>query len=556
MDTLSLMDLRIMILAHSKYVKYANYRYWVNVGYANALLRDAVDKIKDNEFLVSNYHSLIDFFDGMTSIELNQNRVINCSMFKDIDEKVAFYRCLLKTKGEIPFDITGRYDDSLYCLVNTRDLVDVYGNRLDKYNLNGYSTFCAYYPKATFKRLIDNHNIEILNDDILFVTDLSVSAVYKKLSDSGYAVMFVYKENDTTIHECDWCHCPFPVFSNTDFNSRYCPHCSLNVGHSTCVDCGYEFLGLSNSMSYCPHCEENHKKYRIKSYHDTPQMRYFDYDERSGNNFENHELSRYTFKGYGVELEVGRAGQRDENSEETIKALKEEVYTMRDGSINRDGCLGGDDYDYGGFEIITFPHTEKALYNMNWEGAFKYLLKKGYRSHDIKTCGLHIHISRTLLNSTAIINMMYFYEKWWNDIIKFSRRQSREANKWAGRYVDNHNCSSDDELYQILEREYADYNGNGEHDMRYKAVNIQNCNTVEIRIMRGTLKLSTFLATLDFMITIAKNANTITDRNDLKQWLSGMKTETYEYMRERGCFGYKGKVDESKELEENIAEEE
>ena len=81
------------------------------------------------------------------------------------------------------------------------------------------------------------------------------------------------------------------------------------------------------------------------------------------------------------------------------------------------------------------------------------------------------------------------------------------------------------------------YNGGG-HSCRYKCVNVTNRNTVEIRIMRGTLKLSTFLATLDFIITVAKNANNISweNINDWKLWLEGLKDETVDYLLDRRAF--------------------
>lgn len=51
----------------------------------------------------------------------------------------------------------------------------------------------------------------------------------------------------------------------------------------------------------------------------------------------------------------------------------------------------------------------------------------GYRSHQACTCGLHIHISRLAFGRTAaqqeaaIARLLYFVEKHWNELLKFSR---------------------------------------------------------------------------------------------------------------------------------------
>lgn len=349
-----------------------------------------------------------------------------------------------------------------------------------------------------------------------------------------------------------------------DIPDSFAPYiCKASLVRYLCVceRCGEAFFcdyeDENNSIFSCPNCFEEAEQYKIRRYHNTPSMKYYDYDEEKRENFVDNSANPNTWGGYGVELEVGNGGEKDSESEQVVKLLNREVYTMHDGSIFRcDDYDGSSAYDHGGFEIITFPHTEKALLNMNWAETFKHLLKHNYRSHDIKSCGLHLHISRTLFkDDDAIKKMMYFYEMNYENVCNFARRYKRDAERWASRYITNNwEIMTPGRVRSILENEFNRYNARHGHDMRYKCVNITNSRTVEVRIMRGTLNLSTFYASLDFLITVAKNANKLTwDEvlsNDINKWLYGLKPETIEYMKTRGCFNHSKKYKSPRNPEE------
>ena len=114
----------------------------------------------------------------------------------------------------------------------------------------------------------------------------------------------------------------------------------------------------------------------------------------------------------------------------------------------------------------------------------------GYRSHQACTCGLHIHISRLAFGRTAaqqeaaIARLLYFVEKHWNELLKFSRRTNRQLERWAARYG-----------YKDTPKEMMDH-AKSYHYGRYTCVNLTNEDTVEIRIFRGTLKYNTLAATI------------------------------------------------------------
>ena len=77
---------------------------------------------------------------------------------------------------------------------------------------------------------------------------------------------------------------------------------------------------------------------------------------------------------------------------------------------------------------------------MPWKDVLRKAVSLGYRSHQSGTCGLHIHVSRNAFGAEApvqeeaIARVLYFVEKHWEELLKFSRRTPRQLDRWAARY--------------------------------------------------------------------------------------------------------------------------
>ena len=118
----------------------------------------------------------------------------------------------------------------------------------------------------------------------------------------------------------------------------------------------------------------------------------------------------------------------------------------------------------------------------------------GYRSHQARTCGLHVHVNRDALGDSeseqdaVIARILYFFERHWEELLKFSRRTQRQLEQWANRY------GYQDHPMEILDHAKKGYGGG-----RYSSINLQNPDTIEFRIFRGTLKYNTLLATLQLV---------------------------------------------------------
>ena len=233
------------------------------------------------------------------------------------------------------------------------------------------------------------------------------------------------------------------------------------------------------------------------------------------------------WRGVGLELEI----DRDCRAEDAEVRLTNKIMSLvRENEVffERDCSL------LNGFEIITAPHTVESFnewVNDGWDSILKACRDEGYESHDAGTCGLHMHFSRELFGNdretqdVAIAKLVQFYELYYDEILKVSRRTRSQAERWANRYG-------------IVDREDAldiARTRRGGHSI---AINNANAHTVEIRLTRGTLNYTTFKACTDFMMTVVRNSVLIgwSDTTDATAWLNGLKPETISYCRRVGAF--------------------
>lgn len=230
---------------------------------------------------------------------------------------------------------------------------------------------------------------------------------------------------------------------------------------------------------------------------------------------------------YGIELEIDDGGEIDNNARQIMDIVnypKEHIYCKHDGSLN------------DGFEIVSHPATlDYHLNNIAWDKIMHKARQLGYYSHTARTCGLHIHINRAALGTSVeeqentIGRIVFFFEKFWDKILRFSRRTEYQANHWASRYGGN-----TENPKETLKS--AKSSGLG----RYTAVNLENTFTVELRIFRGTLRYKTFVATLQFVDKLCNDAIKLSDEEfqtmTWSEFVNSIKDmqELKEYLKIRG----------------------
>ena len=135
---------------------------------------------------------------------------------------------------------------------------------------------------------------------------------------------------------------------------------------------------------------------------------------------------------FGVELEIDDGGTVNSNAEKLLDIANkdaENLYIKTDGSLDE------------GLELVTHPMTlDYHLNEMPWAEVLRKARSMNYLSHAAGTCGLHVHISRLAFGCTyeqqeaAIARLLYFVEKFWAELLRFSRRTQSQMNRWVARY--------------------------------------------------------------------------------------------------------------------------
>ncbi|HWR30383.1 MAG TPA: amidoligase family protein [Negativicutes bacterium] len=315
---------------------------------------------------------------------------------------------------------------------------------------------------------------------------------------------------------CDRCLEEFDISEQYAFDEGvYCPDCIDEVS-VVCTHCGERIptngnagtdeiplcsVCASDYYCYCENCGRliaNEYAYYLDDDEDTPYC-YECYIVRK----DCTAIHAYGYKPepifygegdryFGIELEIDDAGKDSANARQLLNVANDEcthVYIKSDSSLN------------DGMEIVTHPMSmEYHQYDMPWKDILDCAREIGYKSHDTGTCGLHIHVSRRCLGQSyeeqerRIARILYFVEHHWLELLKFSRRSETQMKRWASRYGYKNTPQ------EILNTAKAGSIG------RYACVNIQNHDTIEFRMFRGTLKYSTLIATLQLVNEICDAA--------------------------------------------------
>ena len=258
--------------------------------------------------------------------------------------------------------------------------------------------------------------------------------------------------------------------------------------YRVCPRCGNEYITTAGDDEYlCQDCRG--REYVTPYHHYALPVRCYSLTGREND-------IRYL----GTEIEVELGGERDANAGWVVRNMpakdgKPFVYVSHDGSLN------------SGFEIITQPATlgyHKAL-EEEYTNVFRWLVSKGYRGHESLNAGIHVHVNRAYFGNDeeqeeAIANLLYLIEKYWDEIIIFSRRDYEKSKSYTQKIDD---CYDYDDYIRH-------FNKTGEHSGHYYALNITNANTIEFRMFRSTLNVNTYMCILELVDSLCKFVKTKT----------------------------------------------
>lgn len=266
---------------------------------------------------------------------------------------------------------------------------------------------------------------------------------------------------------CEWCeNWVYGLNVTQATNGSYvCESCAED-DFSWCSECGElvhndDACWDEDSEEYfCTSCYENRRSRAVKNYGYKPSPQFLGEDSKLY---------------LGVELEVGGAGYSD------CKAAANDLYDMG-GNDSLFTMKEDSSIPTAGFEIVTQPATYKFHKDeFPWESITDTCRRNGLRGHDLgsDSCGMHIHCSRKYMSELRWAMFEFFLTKTQKQWIKIARRN---PSHW-GRFKD------------------IDMRGRGNFGYRsqtgrYQAVNFYNHYTVEIRIFRSTMRVSTIKATI------------------------------------------------------------
>lgn len=397
------------------------------------------------------------------------------------------------------------------------------------------------------------------------------------------------------------CECCREIIKLTDalmthYGTYICSSC-YDVSYGACYDCGEFFikddLREYNGEMYCEHCcerqveadedddydddDDDNTLVENYHYHKTRSWSYvtmtvFGKEANTGATEETEAthvaspkvlkldsiIPCHEFKGYGVELEVDAESSRDNN--QACRELNK-IVGMNEYETNGVLMYEHDSSLVHGFEIITKPCEADTLLNgIPWKAMCNKLVKMNYSSHDVGTCGLHMHISRANLHRTAIANMFLLFDFFWEDLLKASRRRDttycnrlnviKDNDKDTLATLDTSNITKEvqDAIKDSFNFAYELANiTDSTFDCNYKSVswhyvclNNHGDTTFEVRLGRGTLNYTSLMAWLKLIQHIVSVAKRIpacsAELYKSDTWLQGLDVDTLQYLKSRHAF--------------------
>lgn len=329
---------------------------------------------------------------------------------------------------------------------------------------------------------------------------------------------------------CERCEC---IYSANDSmysveGQMWCDPCTMNYAHY-CDEhdgyfTGYTYATCDSSGTFCERCFEN-----CVSYCDECDDYYYDgcprdHDDEGGSRLihdysyrpdpifyrlPDEEFHRLYF-GIEIETEVrGKDyGHRTDAAEYASMLENERIaYLKSDGSLE---C---------GFEIVTHPMSH-AYMTRDENPLWRVLrtLKQDYNmmSWGTKTCGLHIHVSRSGFAGGS--HQHRFLQLVYNNKEFYELLAGRSSSAWA-KFDD----VDDPETGRKSFKHKLDQSGSD----RYSAVNTNNRNTLEMRIFRGSLNPRFVKSAVDLAHASVEYTRVMSVKEVIDAGLSTLKFRQY-----------------------------
>lgn len=293
---------------------------------------------------------------------------------------------------------------------------------------------------------------------------------------------------------CDRIYSTEDDFQSVD-DSIWCQHCVEEYAHwcDRHEEYGREntYYVSDNNESWCTHCIDNYATWceDCDEYNESGCNRdcesdmvdgdriIHDYSYRPDPIFHSTDDNSRLFFGMEIEVEADSydtrrsAAQYAQNKLEVENSL---AYLKNDGSLN---C---------GFEVVTHPMTYDFFMNEAqefWDTIHALKTDYGMKSWSTRTCGLHIHISRSGFTNPPHLHR--FLRLVYSNQDFYQAMAGRSASSWA-KFDDVMTYDSETRIYgRSYKNKVADPTTTSTD--RYSAINTNNRATVEMRIFKGSI---------------------------------------------------------------------
>lgn len=276
--------------------------------------------------------------------------------------------------------------------------------------------------------------------------------------------------SECSINHCHYCGSPdvetYEVYSSPGRVCNQCVTKARSLGKESILFCDLCRKYYSNEED-CPGCFEQRG---VQSYSYRPRPIFL------------HKKKEHLTSGiiprapmfFGIEIEANPRSTETPNEHELIKRIKKWGYVKRDGSLSSSH----------GVEIVSHPGTFEWWNDLN--NGFLYQVDKwvqeNYVAYWSNSCGIHIHMSRSPFTKLGLgLFVRFIYE---------NREFSEFIAERAGNTYTNF-ISPLSKWQSIVHDEFI-----GE---RYTAVNLNNSNTIEIRMFRSSTKKETIRKNIQFL---------------------------------------------------------
>lgn len=294
------------------------------------------------------------------------------------------------------------------------------------------------------------------------------------------------------------------------FDTRNISMRQLPDGQRVCPDCSSHLQWFN-----CSRCSQNHLQRTALFFPENPEVFYcrLCYERASRNRVTDEQLAlgtifNYTLKApealsfsippkkllFGMELEVVTGGSYQESAARVYAAANRKVICKSDSSIS------------AGYEIVSVPlvldEAKQLVTNI--------LATNGSRPqtqhmHEHSSCGMHVHVSRSVLKRSQIAKMLLFVHSADNAsfITHIARRPPNRytglvARRWkdpgilGGEHLDRHDQSM--RVRSPATNQLEVWLSPG----RYQALNLCNPHTVEFRMFAATVDANIACMNLEF----------------------------------------------------------